>query len=75
MLIQSLQKFKEGGGSDFTNFFLAFPNGWGSDLSAKEKDEAFGKREGVLELCWNHGTGELKLPCRLLSSVDSRYQQ
>lgn len=41
---------------------MAFPNGWPTEgLSAKEKEEAFGKREGVLELCWNHGTGELSI--------------
>jgi len=55
--VLGMEKFKESAGSDFTNFFLAFPNGWPTEgLSAKEKEEAFGKREGVLELCWNHGT-------------------
>ena len=52
------QKFYEAGGSDFTNFFLAFPSGFPEDVKTDEqKKEAFKKREGILELCWNHGTG------------------
>lgn len=49
--------FREGPGSDFTNFFLAFPSGFPSDATTKEqKQAAQAGREGILELCWNHGT-------------------
>jgi lactoylglutathione lyase len=52
------QKFYESGGSDFTNFFLAFPSGFPDNVKTDEdKKNAFKNREGILELCWNHGTG------------------
>jgi lactoylglutathione lyase len=53
------QKFRESSGSDFTNFFLAFDSGFKNPNATEEEkgQEMFG-REGILELCWNHGTGE-----------------
>lgn len=57
------QLIKESSGSDFTNFFLALPSGWkDQSLTAEDKEKMIFTREGVLELCWNHGTGE---PSRL----------
>lgn len=47
---------------DFTNYFLAFPRGFGKDtgsLSQEEKAKLLARREGVLELCHNWGTGKL----------------
>ena len=45
-------------GSDFTNYFLAYPSGFKNEnLSKEEKQAALASREGVLELCHNHGTG------------------
>ena len=59
------QKFYEAGGSDFTNFFLAFPNGFPEGVKTDEqKKDAFKSREGILELCWNHGTGKSSLISR-----------
>ena len=50
--------FREGPGNSFCNYFLAFPSGFPKDVSTKEqKSQASASREGILELCWNHGTG------------------
>ncbi|WWD19603.1 lactoylglutathione lyase [Kwoniella shandongensis] len=55
--VLGMEKFKESAGSDFTNFFLAFPSGFGgSNLSDDEKAAKMFNREGILELCHNHGT-------------------
>ncbi|KAK1922153.1 putative lactoylglutathione lyase [Papiliotrema laurentii] len=55
--VLGMEKFYEAGGSDFTNFFLAFPNGFPEGVKTDEqKKDAFKSREGILELCWNHGT-------------------
>lgn len=45
----------ESPGSDFTNYFLAFPME-GQSLTKEEKKASKLSREGVLELCHNHGT-------------------
>jgi lactoylglutathione lyase len=48
---------------DFTNYFLAFPRGFqGQDIdsmSNEDKSKLLARREGVLELCHNWGTGKL----------------
>ncbi|ORY33455.1 putative lactoylglutathione lyase [Naematelia encephala] len=57
--VLGMELFNESPGSDFTNFFLAFPCGFGPDadkMSKEEKANVQMAREGVLELCWNHGT-------------------
>lgn len=49
--------------SDFVNYFLAFPSGFPKGANSKdEKSAASAGREGILELCWNHGTGEITNP-------------
>ncbi len=60
--------FRESPGSDFVNYFLAFPTGFPEGVTTKEqKDKAAAGREGILELCWNHGTGES--PTNLISFI------
>ena len=60
------QMFREGPGSDFCNYFLAFPTGFPKSATTKEqKSDASSGREGILELCWNHGTG----PSYLTSAI------
>ncbi|EIM81203.1 glyoxalase I [Stereum hirsutum FP-91666 SS1] len=46
-------------GPDFTNYFLTFDHS-GGKLTAEEKEEDRLNREGVLELCHNHGTESLE---------------
>jgi len=42
----------------FTNYFLAYGNGWKDQtMSLAKKGEFQSIREGVLELCHNWGTG------------------
>ncbi len=53
--ILGMEKIAEHSGSDFTLFFLAYDQSNGKD-SLKEKEESRSRREGVLELTWNHGT-------------------
>ncbi|KAL7418428.1 Lactoylglutathione lyase [Cryptotrichosporon argae] len=50
--------FHKAGGSDFDNYFLAYANGFGEDAGSSKADKAelFKGREGILELCHNHGT-------------------
>ncbi|KAK4685703.1 lactoylglutathione lyase, partial [Tremellales sp. Uapishka_1] len=55
--ILGMEKFKESKGSDFCNYFLAFPSGFSkSGLTEEEKAKEMFDREGVLELCHNFGT-------------------
>nr|XP_019044147.1 lactoylglutathione lyase [Kwoniella bestiolae CBS 10118]OCF23077.1 lactoylglutathione lyase [Kwoniella bestiolae CBS 10118] len=56
--VLGMQKFKESPGGDFTNYFLAFPAGFGDKASASDDEKASIQlnREGVLELCHNWGT-------------------
>ncbi|ORY58005.1 Glyoxalase/Bleomycin resistance protein/Dihydroxybiphenyl dioxygenase [Leucosporidium creatinivorum] len=42
-------------GGDFHNYFLGFPEE-GKDLTAEQKKATKTARQGVLELCHNHGT-------------------
>ncbi|KAK6909547.1 lactoylglutathione lyase [Kwoniella mangroviensis CBS 8507] len=56
--VLGMQKFKESPGGDFTNYFLAFPAGFGDKANASDDEKASVQlnREGVLELCHNWGT-------------------
>ncbi|WVF73004.1 lactoylglutathione lyase [Kwoniella sp. CBS 6097] len=56
--VLGMKKFHESSGSDFTNYFLAFPGGFGDKANASDEEKAKVQlnREGVLELCHNHGT-------------------
>ncbi|GAA5891671.1 hypothetical protein JCM6882_006162 [Rhodosporidiobolus microsporus] len=54
--ILGMELIHEMDGGDFTNFFLAFPEEGKEHLSAEEKSARKFMREGVLELCHNHGT-------------------
>ncbi|WWC64608.1 lactoylglutathione lyase [Kwoniella dejecticola CBS 10117] len=56
--VLGMQKFREAPGGDFTNYFLAFPGGFGDKANASddEKTAVQLNREGVLELCHNWGT-------------------
>lgn len=58
--VLGMECFRESSGSDFTNYFLGYPSGFGDKANASKdvKGENFTTREGVLELCHNHGTGE-----------------
>ncbi|RXK40525.1 lactoylglutathione lyase [Tremella mesenterica] len=58
--VLGMEVIHEGPGNDFTNFFLAHPSGWTlagkTNPTSEEKSKMKNQREGVLELCWNHGT-------------------
>ena len=56
--VLGMECFRKSDGSDFTNYFLGYPAGFGDQASAslEEKGKLFTCREGVLELCHNHGT-------------------
>ncbi|GFZ48701.1 Aldoketomutase [Saitozyma sp. JCM 24511] len=55
--VLGMKKFRESSGSDFTNFFLAFDSGFKNPNATEEqKGQEMFNREGILELCWNHGT-------------------
>ncbi|WVQ67118.1 lactoylglutathione lyase [Kwoniella botswanensis] len=56
--VLGMQKFRESPGGDFTNYFLAFPAGFGDKANASDDEKAsvMLSREGVLELCHNWGT-------------------
>lgn len=43
-------------GGSFHNYFLAFPEEGKGELSAEQKKATKTARQGVLELCHNHGT-------------------
>ncbi|GMK56343.1 hypothetical protein CspeluHIS016_0301830 [Cutaneotrichosporon spelunceum] len=56
--VLGMECFRKADGPDFTNYFLGYPSGFGakSGASKEEKGDLFTTREGVLELCHNHGT-------------------
>jgi len=55
--VLGMEMFREAPGSDFCNYFLAYPSGFGDkNLTKEQKQEIQASREGILELCWNHGT-------------------
>ncbi|WVQ74252.1 lactoylglutathione lyase [Cryptococcus sp. DSM 104548] len=55
--VLGMKKFYESPGGDFTNYFLAFPNGFGDiELTDENVKAQIFNREGVLELCHNWGT-------------------
>lgn len=43
-------------GSSFHNYFLGFPEEGKGELTAEQKKSTKTARQGVLELCHNHGT-------------------
>jgi len=54
--VLGMKVIDESPGGDFTNYFLAYENGWTKSYSKEQKAELKGSREGVLELCHNWGT-------------------
>ena len=72
-LAHASQLINESPGGDFTNFFLyakpyslcaeltwpsAYPSGQSNKVKSQEDKKKYqADREGVLELCWNWGTG------------------
>ncbi|KAL1412749.1 Lactoylglutathione lyase [Vanrija albida] len=56
--VLGMECFRQSDGPDFTNYFLGYPSGFGDKASASKdvKGDLFTGREGVLELCHNHGT-------------------
>lgn len=64
--------FREGPGGDFCNYFLAFPSGFKAGSTDEQKHAQSAGREGILELCWNHGTGVF--PQALSRTLPAAYQ-
>jgi lactoylglutathione lyase len=50
-----MEKIDEHSGSDFTLYFLAYDHSNGKE-TLLEKAANKSRREGILELTWNHGT-------------------
>lgn len=55
-------------GGDFHNYFLGFPEEGKGELTAEQKKATKTARQGVLELCHNHGTEVSRLSIITIST-------